>query len=252
MPTMTNPPRVNYLLPILATLGSTLIVIVLFAVLAFAAGSFSLRQLTEPTDDAMGSGLTGGLCGLLALILLGSILFFLEAILKGLRDLTQPMQRLAGWVDEKYIGRGGMGGHWVIVRLDGPPPTAPTAASVLGTAAAPAPTAPPAPVAPPARRGGRAVEAAPTTTPGFGAGLADVQQKTRRSAPAPAAAPVPEPPPRRDRANTRLFRLDKPVYTALRPGEPVTIGYSRFLEHVYYVEHQEGDTPVVLYNKALI
>jgi hypothetical protein len=248
MPTMNNPPRVNYLLPILATLGSTLIVIVLFAVLAFAAGSFSLRQLTEPTDDALGSGVTGGLCGLLALILAGAILFFFEAIVKGLRDLGQPLQRLSGWVDEKYIGRGGMGGHWVIVRLDGPPPPPTTAASMLR-----APAADTVPAAPPPAREGRVVEAAPTATPGFGAGLAEVQQKTRRSAPSPAAsAPAPEPPPRRDRATTRLFRIDKPVYNALRPGEPVTVGYSRFLEHVYYVEHQEGDTPVVLYNKALI
>ena len=245
---MNNISQTRYLLPILATLGSTLIVILLFTVLAFAAGAFSLRQLTEPTDDTLGSGLTGGLCGLLALILIGSVLFFLEAIVKGVRDLSQPMQRLDGWVDHKYVGRGGMGGHWVIVRLDGPPPTAPRTVGVL-TAPAPAP----APVATPVTRGGRPVEAAPTTTPGFGAGLAEVQQKTRRSAPAPAPiAPAPAPPPVRDRANTRLFRLDKLVYNALQPGEPITVGYSRFLEHVYFVEHHEGETPVVLDNKALI
>src|SRR5215203_6699284 len=128
---MTDISRTKYLLPILATIGSTVVVIGLFAVLALAAGSFSLRQFTEPTDDAMGSGLTGGLCGIVALILLGSILFFLEAIIKGVRDLGQPMQQLSGWVDQKYVGRGGMGGHWVIVRLDGPPHAAPPATSVL-------------------------------------------------------------------------------------------------------------------------
>src|SRR5215210_1463643 len=107
---MNNSPRVNYLPPILATLGSTLLVLGLMVVLAFAATTISYRQFTEPASDVFGAIVTGGLCGLIALALFAAILFFFMALLKGLRDLGQPVQQLSGWRDTKYGGRGGMGG----------------------------------------------------------------------------------------------------------------------------------------------
>jgi hypothetical protein len=247
---MNNAPRVNYPLPILATLASTAFVMVLFAVLAFFSAVYTLRQFTEPTADAVGSALTGGACGLIALILLATIGFFLRALVQGLRDLGQPIQRVSGWVAEKTAGRATGGATWIIVQLGDPPPV-PAAPDAL-----------PEPVftsalseTPVPRRAGPAVQAAQPTTAGFGAGLAEVQQNTRRVADSPLA-PVPAVPivldQPRDRTNSRRFRVDKPLFKELQVGDVVTVGCSRFLEHVYYVERQTGDDRVVLYNRSLI
>jgi hypothetical protein len=90
---------------------------------------------------------------------------------------------------------------------------------------------------------------------GFGAALEEVARHTRSTTPAPApAAPEPRTHPQSTIQNptARIFRVDKPVYNALRDGESVTVAYSRFLEHVYYVEHLEAGEPVALRNTSLI
>jgi hypothetical protein len=236
----------------LATIASTLLVIALFVVLAFFTAAWSVRQFTTPSDEGgVGAIFISGLCGLATLLLIAGVIYFSLALIKGLRDLTVPMVRLPGYIERKYTGMGRTGGFWIIVQPGERPPVAgPTR---LATALAPADT-PRSPASGPA-----AAPVQPAPAPigdGFGASLEEVARHTRSTAPAAPAPAAPAPIPNRQSAipnsSARIFRVDKPVYNALSDGEAVTVGYSRFLEHVYYVEHMEAGEPVQLRNTSLI
>jgi hypothetical protein len=253
---MNTAPPINYRLPLLATIASTLVVMVLFAILAFFTAAWSLRQFTTPEGEGVGSLLISGLCGLATLALVAGLLYFSLALIKGVRDLTAPIARLPGYIERKYTGMGRTGGFWIVVQpgerpaLASPTPLATPLGSSPSPASAPAPVAS-APKAPAPR---------PAPAPvgdGFGAALEEVARHTRSTTPAPApnpAAPAPlqNPKSKIQNSTARIFRVDKPVYNALRDGEPVTVAYSPFLEHVYYVEHLEAGEPVALRNTSLI
>jgi hypothetical protein len=254
---MNSAPPVNYRLPLLATIASTLVVIVLFAILAFFTAAWSLRQFTSPEGDGAGALAISAVCGLATVLLLAGLVYFTLALIKGVRDLTTPMAYLTGYIERKYTGMGRTGGFWIVVH-PGEHPTAappPRLATALGSAATPG--------SPPPRPASRAPDAPPPqpapvpTGDGFGAALEEVARHTRSTAPAPAPAasapdPIHNPKAQISNPNFRIFRVDKPVYNALREGEPVTVAYSRFLEHVYYVEHSEAGEPVPLRNTSLI
>jgi hypothetical protein len=251
---MKTPPPLNYRLPLLATIVSTLLVLTLFAVLAFFTAAWSVRQFTTPSDEGgLGSVVTSGLCGLATLLLIAGIVYFALALIKGVRDLTHPMARLNGYIERKYTGMGRTGGFWIVVQ----PGERPAVATPTRLATALGPAAGPAGAARPTARGPVVPAAQPAPAPpgdGFGAALEEVARHTRSTTAAPVAPPEPLPPPPSTigASTARIFRVDKPVYNALRDGEPVTVGYSRFLEHVYYVEHMEAGEAVQLRNTSLI
>lgn len=249
---MNTAPPVNYRLPLLATIVSTLVVMVLFILLAFFTAAWSLRQFTT-VDDETGSPIIGGLCGVATIALIAGTLYFALALIKGVRDLTTPLQRLPGYIERKYTGMGRTGGFWIVVRAGDRPAlaTAPVTrlATALTTAPSSSPTAPstapsvPA-LAPPS-------SAAPTS---FGGGLAEVARQVSTTPRPPADVPGATPvlPIATDWTRSRIFRVDKSVYNALRDGESVVVAYSRFLEHVYYVEHTEDGEQVPLRNTSLL
>src|SRR5206468_906715 len=105
-PPMNPAPPVNYRLPILATIASTVVVMVLFTLLAFFTAAWSLRQFTGASTDETGSPIIGGLCGVATLALIAGIVYFALALIKGVRDLTMPIQRLPGYIERKYTGMG--------------------------------------------------------------------------------------------------------------------------------------------------
>jgi hypothetical protein len=259
---MKTAPPVNYRLPLLATIASTLVVIILFAILAFFTTAWSIRQFTSPEGEGVGSLVISGVCGLATILLIAGLLYFSVALIKGVRDLTTPIVRLPGYIERKYTGMGRTGGFWIIVQPGERPEVAstPRLAAALAPAAEigqrltpgkaqdpnPSPAQPPTPNPQP-----------PTPSSGFGAALEEVARHTRSTTPPPASAalapePVQNPKSKIQNSTARIFRVDKPVYNALRDGEPVTVAYSPFLEHVYYVEHLEAGEPVPLRNTSLI
>ena len=250
---MNNAPRVNYLLPIVATLAATLLVMGVVGLLAFFAAALSIRQLTTPTDDTPSAVLSSGLCGLVAVVLLVSLLFFFTALLNGVRDLGQPLQQSTGRVVRKYTGMGRTGGFWIVVAPDDadehtappapPPGTTPAAPAVPSYSQEDAPSVP---------RSGPIVQAAPPTAAGtFGAGLAGVGPRRPANAPLSPVADLPPAEPLTP-PGSRTFRIDKAVYEALREDERITVAYSRYLEHIYYISHPDGDEQLVLRNTSLI
>ncbi len=246
---MNTAPPVNYRLPILATIASTLVVITLFVLLAFFTAAWSLRQFTTTADDGTGSPLIGGLCGVATLAMIAGVVYFSLAVIKGVRDLTTPLQHLPGYIERKYTGMGRTGGFWIVVRTGDRP--LPIASSARLTP--PPPPAPPPVPAPSAASTGSTTSTG-TAPGGFGGGLAEIarQVSTAPRPPAEASSPAPAPPAATDWTKSHIFRVDKAVYNALRDGEPVVIAYSRFLEHVYYVEHTEAGEPVPLRNTSLL
>jgi hypothetical protein len=250
---MKTAPPINYRLPLLATIASTLLVIALFAILAFFTAAWSLRQFTTPEGEGVGSLLISGLCGLATLALVAGLIYFSLALIKGVRDLTTPLVRLPGYIERKYTGMGRTGGFWIVVQPGERPEVTATSRLAAALGSAPSP-----PAVPPVARARQAPAPRPAPAPvgdGFGAALEEVARHTRSTTPAPApAAPEPIHKPQSNIQNptARIFRVDKPVYNALRDGESVTVAYSRFLEHVYYVEHLEAGEPVALRNTSLI
>ena len=252
---MKTAPPVNYRLPLLATIASTLVVIILFAILAFFTAAWSVRQFTSPEGEGVGSLVISGVCGLATILLIAGLLYFSLALIKGVRDLTTPIVRLPGYIERKYTGMGRTGGFWIVVQPGARPEVAstPRLAAALGSA-------PSQPAAPPVARARQAPPPAPAQAPprdGVGAAREEVARHTRSTTPPPASAalapePVQNPKSKIQNSTARIFRVDKPVYNALRDGEPVTVAYSPFLEHVYYVEHLEAGEPVPLRNTSLI
>ena len=208
-------------------------------------------QFTTPSDEGgLGAVFISGLCGLATLLLLAGTVYFSLALIKGLRDLTLPMQRLSGYIERKYTGMGRTGGFWIVVQPGERPALAPTPR--LATALTP-------PAAQGRRRPPRRPPAPAAERPPCPLETASAQRSKRPPAtPAPPPPPAPEPEPIQHIHNpnpnptARIFRVDKAVYNALRDAEPVVVGYSRFLEHVYYVEHTEAGDPVQLRNTSLI
>jgi hypothetical protein len=230
-------PRVSYYPPVVITLVATLLVFVIVLMLTFIALGNSVAQWNKAGSGTEGGAAAGILiCGSVFIVgAIGSV-YFLLAVIKGVRDLFTPVQYTRGELADKRVIAGRVVGNWIGL-----------SPSCVGPD----------------------LEAASAVTEEQAVASTDRGQivQTRN-------APSPRPPERRrgsylspDRISSTIvtdsrstgvegmravFRIDPASYDVMSPGEEVLVAHSRFLEHIYYVAHLRDGKWESFRNKALI
>jgi hypothetical protein len=230
-------PRVNYYPPLVVTLAATALVFAVVLALTMIALGNTVAQW-----DKAGSGTEGGaaagilICGSVFVVgAIGSV-YFLIAIIKGVRDLFTPVQFTRGELADKRVVGGRVVGNWIGLAPSYMGPELETASAVTDEQAVASTdraqivqtrNAPP-PRLPERRRGSY-------LSPDR---ISSSLVTESRSTGAPGLHP--------------MFRIDPASYEAMSPGEEVLVAHSRFLEHIYYVAHLRDGKWESFRNKALI
>lgn len=230
-------PRVNYYGPLAVTLTATalIFVLVLFLTLVAVGNTINGWNQAAATDD--GNALSGVLiCGVFSIV--GAIMsvFFLVALVKGIRDLMTPLHFTRGTLADKRVISSRLAGDWIGITASyvGPDVDAATAIDDESLAASVDRTQivqtrnGPTTDRPKRRRTGY------LTPDRFSGPIIEEEQTT--GAPGPRA----------------VFRVDPATYEALQPGEEVLVAHSRFLEHIYYVARLRNGEWESYRNRALI
>ena len=247
-------PAVNYRLPLLTTLLATT---VLFLVIAFLTsisfanvaralspdkgdtsnvllvwpGLSNLGKLLSPGEADTNIGATGAfLCGITGIVGLGLSLYFLWAIIKGVRDLVTPMHYTRGSIADKRTIAGRVAGDWIGVVpsyvgsdvavatqiSDEQSSSSADRSRIVNTRSTPAPRPQPQVRGAYLSPGRISVQAAPIVTASALAGEKPVRRVT--------------------------FRVDAGAFSQLHADEEVLVAHSRYLEHIFYVAHlRDGD-----------
>jgi hypothetical protein len=232
-------PRVGYYPPLVATLAATLFVfLVVLALTVIAIGntaaSFDQSKASGDTDNGGGAFF----CGALAIVGAVASIYFLLAVVKGVRDLVTPIHYTRGPLADKRVIGGRFVGNWIGVTRSYAGPDLETASAVTDEQAAASAdrsrivqTRNPPPARPSERRRGGYLSADRLSS----TLVTDVK----------AGAAVPP-------GQRAIFRLDPSAYETLTPGEEVLVAHSRFLEHIYYIAHLRDGEWESFRNKALI
>lgn len=249
LPFGEEPVPIRYLPPIVVTLAAALALVFFFAILALIASNISYNLLTAPEGDGSLLGTAG--CGLVALLLLGATLYFINAARIAAQDLRAAPVQVAGKIVAKHTGRGRNGGFWIVLRpADLDPSPAARAAAPAG-ALDPPPAAVPGPAAEesPARERGFVNRNAGS----FGAHIQNIEV-TPRAPGVDATPPRALPDTRRKIEPGEInLRIDKHIYEALAQDDQVQAVFSRHLQHVYYIRKPAaGGGSLILRNMALI
>jgi hypothetical protein len=232
-------PRVGYYPPVLATLAATLFVfLVVLGLTLIAIGNttstVSQSDATSNTDNGGGALF----CGVLAIFGVITCVYFLFAIVKGVRDLVTPIQYTRGPLADKRVIGGRFVGNWIGVMRSYVGPDLETASAVTDEQVAASADRsqivqtrnPPPTRLSERRRGGYLSRDRLSSTL-----VTDVK----------ASAAIPP-------GQRAVFRLDPSAYDTLTPGEEVLVAHSRFLEHIYYIAHLRDGQWESFRNKTLI
>jgi hypothetical protein len=230
-------PRVNYFTPVVVTLTATLFIFLIVLILTLIAIGNSLTQWDKAGSGQEGSAAAGILiCGSLSVLgAIGSV-YFLLAVIKGVRDLMTPVQYTRGELADKRVIGGRVVGNWIGLSPDyvGPDIERASAvteeqvvastdrAKIVQTRNAPPPR-------PPERKRGSYL-----TPDRISSTIVTESRSTGAQGP------------------RAVFRVDNAPYEAMSPGEEVLIAHSRYLEHIYYVAHLRDGKWESFRNKALI
>ncbi|HUS14062.1 MAG TPA: hypothetical protein VM536_03495 [Chloroflexia bacterium] len=242
-----TPVTVQYLPPILVAIGAALILVLVFAVLAFMTFTITMDAASSSPDSGGGLSFGSLSCGLVTLLLAGGALFFVNATRIAASDLGGRPVTLEGTVQTRQRGRGRSGGFWVVVRPLGSAPEA--TRQPVGEPEPSAPTFAGGPVEAPTRERGFVSSSGGS----FGEQLQGATIAPRAAQPAASVDPLSALKPQRLAPGDVNFRLDKHIYEALAPGDRVDVVYSRNLQHVYYVRKRAATgESVVLRNLSLL
>ncbi|HKP51869.1 MAG TPA: hypothetical protein VJ183_04365 [Chloroflexia bacterium] len=234
-------PAIKYHLPIVATIFATLIVVLILGILtlfAFGKVAFQLNQANGTNSDD--AAVTVGFCGMLGVLGALCTLYFIVALVNGVRDLFAPVHYARGTVLDKRILGGRKTGNWMGVGVRYAGPDFATAKEITDDQRAASPDrskivqprfsqGPAAPSTPGARRSSSYLPTDRITE----------QVVTSNTPPDPAAPRV-------------VYRVDPASFEALDPGEEILIAYSRHLQHIFYVAHLKGGEWESYINKQLI
>jgi hypothetical protein len=230
-------PRVNYYGPLAATLAATALIfaLVFFLTLVGAGNTIGGWNRASAADD--GNALTGVLlCGVFSIVGAVMSVFFLVALVKGIRDLMSPLHFTRGTLADKRVISSRLAGDWIGITANYAGPDLETASLVDDDALAASVDRTqivqtrngPAPASTKRRRTGY------LTPDRFSGPVIEEEQTT--GAPGPRA----------------VFRVDPATYAALQPGEEVLVAHSRFLEHIYFVARLRNGEWESFRNRALI
>lgn len=236
-------PPIRYRLPIVVTtLAAMLIALVtgLFALITLGIVVNSVtRTAAEGASDPV---FVGCVCAPLGLTLLGGTIFFLGAIIQGLRDLFQPVHYTRGTVAEReHIGVR-RGANWLYVDARYAGPDLAVASEVTDEQRAASPD--------------RSQIVQPRFTPEI-THTPTERAKERQGSYLPAHRLTEDLKAleSREPGSTKpplIFRIDPSAHAAIKPDDEVLVAHSPYLQHVYYVSHLRGGEWESFPNKALI
>jgi hypothetical protein len=230
-------PSINYHLPVVVTLLATLILFLLVGFLTLVAFGNAANAW-----NASGPGTEGAtpaaflLCGAFGLVGTALTIYFLIALVKGVRDLSAPLHYTRGTLADKRAVAGRMAGDWIGVAPSYAGPDLAVAAHVSDEQAVASVDR--SQIVQP-----RGAQSASPVAPKRGGYLSrDRISAQVETAPQSLGAPGPR----------AVFRVDQGAYVRLQPGEEVLVAHSRFLEHIFYVAHLRDGQWESFKNKALI
>ncbi|MDQ3706128.1 MAG: hypothetical protein M3437_13035 [Chloroflexota bacterium] len=226
-------PRVNYVPPVLGTLSATVLLLFVLGLLTIITGFAAVTQFGKVTNnEAQGSVLTLGVCGLGSLLCLGATVYFAWTVIKGVRDLFTPLYYTRGIVADKRIIGGRNTGTWLGVF----PSYSGTDLAVAAQIASFQPTGSSAYV-----DRSREAERRGETSRGKSGGYLSAD-RISASAAEENATPTPR----------RIFRVDPASHAVLESGDEILVAHSRYLERIFYVARLTNGEWESYRNKALI
>jgi len=244
-------PVVSYLPPIVATLLATVLVIAVTVMLTFFAFSRAAVQFGQTTAPGGGDSalLNGGICGLLGFAGAAITIYFIFALIKGMRDLHSPVYYARGTVLDKRVLGGRRTGTWMGVGVRYVGPDLAIAGEITDDQRAASPD-----------RSKMLQPRFSDSSPSYlrpGQGTSSPAPKTKRNTYLPSdrlsTSRTMLSREERDPSIPRIvFRVDLASFDALEPDEEVLIAHSRYLQHIYYVAHLRGGEWESYRNKQLI
>ncbi len=230
-------PRINYYLPIVVTLLATLLLFLLVGFLTVVAFGNAANSWNASEGGTAGATPAGFLfCGTFGLVGTALTVYFLLALIKGVRDLSSPLHYTRGTLADKRAVAGRMAGDWIGVTPAYAGPDQYMASQITDEQVAASVDR--SQIVKPRGAGG----ALPSPPRRSGYLSRDRISSQVEVAPASLGAPGPR----------VVFRIEKNAYVNLQPGEEVLIAHSRFLEHIFYVAHLRDGQWESFKSKALI
>ncbi len=233
-------PVVSYYPPIIATVLATLVIMLTMGLLTLFAINKTIIEMNQAaTQNHDGSIANAGLCGVLSILGAVSTIYFIFALVKGLRDLASPVYYARGVVLDKRILGGRKMGTWMGVGVRYAGPELQRAQEITDEQSAASP------------------DRSKMLQPRFSQAQATPTRTKRSSAYMPsdriAASSLATTSRPTDPAAPRvIFRVDPASFEALSPDEEVLIAHSRHLQHIFYVAHLRGGQWEAWKNKQLI
>ncbi len=260
---MQGLPVVNYRLPIVATLLAALVLLFTIGFITLVALGTSITQIgrfNSGSSNASATQLT--FCGIVGLVGVGATLYFLLAVVKGVRDLTTPLFYTRGIVADKKVIGGRKTGNWLRVEARYTGPNLEEARSVNDEERAVSTDR--SKIVQP--RFGSVLQGSsylPSdrisgSQEGIPAGRAPRRGADKRMSAAAhtmaesVAYAMQEEVQKGPKAPRVTFRIDPTSYGVLNSDEPVLVAHSRYLEHIFYVARLKDGEWESFRNKALI
>src|SRR6476469_3427064 len=116
-PPTTGLPRVNYRPPLVVTLLAALFLLLVAAVLGLLGVINTFTEWGRASNNRVGSSFLGaGLCGLLSLVALAGVVYFVFVLSMGVRDLREKLFYTRGEVVPQRTFGGRRGKDWLLVK----------------------------------------------------------------------------------------------------------------------------------------
>jgi hypothetical protein len=230
-------PRVNYTGPLLVTILATGLIFALLAFLTLIAIGNTITGWSRAANTNDGNSLSGVLiCGVFSIFGAVMSVYFLFALIKGVRDLLTPIYYTRGNLADKRVISSRVAGDWIGITASYAGPDLDTASAVNDEALAASvdrtqivQTRNGPPADQPRRRRSGYLTSDRVNIP-------VIEEDRTTGAPGPRA----------------VFRVDPGTYEALQPGEEVLVAHSRYLEHIYFVARLRNGQWETYPNRALI
>jgi hypothetical protein len=229
-------PRVNYYGPLAVTLGATALITFLMVFLTLIAVGNTISGWNRAATNDDGNALTGVLlCGIFSIF--GAIvsIYFIFALVKGIRDVMTPLHFTRGTLSDKRVISSRVAGDWIGIKASYAGPDLKSASAVSDEALA------------------ASVDRTQIVQTRNGPPPNEPKRRTGYLTPGPLAVPVIEEEQTTGATGPRaVFRVDPGTYEVLQPGEEVLVAHSRYLEHIYYVARLRNGRWETYRNRALI
>jgi hypothetical protein len=253
MPTTDGLPEINHLPPLIITTLAAALLFLMLLTLAFFGTLNTITTLNRMNDPSSGaSGFGASTCGVLSFVAFAGTIYFLVAVIKGVRDMLSKPYFTRGVVFIRREMQGRKAGNWLVLDPEYAGTDRDSAARITDEqrAASVDRNAIFQPRFAPARgrKGGDLLDESLKKDIEQAATDSTYLSQTRIAANQPPVDLTPKPIPR-PRA---VFRIDFASKAGFKKEDEVFVAHSPFLQHVYYVARLRNGEWEVYKNKSLI